>query len=288
MDFKEYIPEDKFDSFQEDLESYTQSKISEYEQEKLPVIEKEKEDFYKGKASQGADSILDNISGAFAEKYGFETRQKGQKFEEYFIPQVESYIEKLAKEKGVVDSEFKAKYDEAQKKLAEFQDYGEIKEKASLYEQEKEKAKALFEENSISKELPKFDSSKNPYEINAKVANFKDKILSEYNIVEENGVRMCVSKQNEHLKKKLSDLVSKDTEIQSLIEVTPQGLGTGGKSTLSIVEVPFEVPDSKDPKDISKAINSYLNTKSLNTWERSEEFTKYYGKIMKHIKSLRD
>jgi len=271
--------------------------VNEYiEQVETPTIQKQ----FNDKANKDAEAILDGAAKAVERVTGVK-REKGQKIADYFTTAGSSYVDNtLAKEKENLEAEkkryekaikdggndhLKEQLEETKNKLEELKKneatYKELIEGdyKSKYEQLVENNKQLKDKTAFNMVKPSFPETVNKYEADAKWKEFESNISKEYNIVFDGDTPMAVSKENEYISKKLSDLVAKDETLSELLKGRQQR-GTGARTgTKKLEGVPFDLPDDNDPQKVRQAIADYvLEHEAKGKGTASPEFAQAFAK----------
>lgn len=253
---------------------------------------------WDGKASKDADTILDNVSKTIADKYGYsEPRQQGEKIEDYLLKvddhrfsslksdyenKKKDYDTKLKNFDGSDAQkqkleELKGKFDAAQQKLA---NYDELSEKATKFESLSSDYAKLKQGFAFTQVKPSFPDTVNAYEADAKYNAFIQRTEEKYNIEIIDNVAWVIDKENEHSKKKLSELVALDKDISELSQGRQQQ-GTGARQTQGNIQgLEVDIPIGTVGAEASKIINSYLDSKGMkaNDAERTAKFTEIWNK----------
>ena len=166
--------------------------------------------------------------------------------------------------------------------LKKYADYDELKEKASGFEEANQTLSTLKLEVAFNGIKPHFPDSVNQYEAKAKWEEFKTDVLSKYSIELVDGVPTAVDKENHYKTAKLSDLLSKNEEIQSLLVGRQQG-GTGAKpvDVQKIQGVPFDVPKETTGTVRSELIAKYLATQGIE--KTNPKYAVEFAKLNKAI-----
>jgi len=263
----------------------------------VPNLKKE----YDGLANKNAEGILTGASNYAKKAFGVELdRDQGEKFGDYL--QRISEVGLSSKSEAL-----KVKEAELEEKLKNFKGSSELKEKFeaelakndALLKQvaELEPLKGLDEKyKEASEQLsgmklsvafntikPTFPSEVNAYEAKAKWDEFKNDILSKYDIELEGSEPIAIDKENEHKRKNLKDLLSENVEINELLKGRKQG-GTGAKSAdLQDVEgVPFKVPKGATSEEQSKLVREHLIEKLGSTLHK--DFSKQMVELLMKVK----
>lgn len=275
------------------------TKLTEKHNEWLPTIKKD----WDGKASKDADGILDSIAKAQAEKYGYTVpRAQGEKYDDYLAKLDEHRFGSLKSDYESKKSEYDrlvkdfdggkaqkaqieqlaGELDQAKQKLANFDELSEKANKADEFETKYNSLKQSFAYTQVK---PTFPDTVNPYEAKAKYDAFIEKTNEKYHIViDESNVAWAVSKENEHSKKKLSELVSADKELTELAAGRQQQ-GTGARENKgNVAGLEIDIPIGAERSEASRLINAHLDAKKLTGEERTAEFTKLWAEWQKATK----
>lgn len=257
---------------------------------------------YDGKANDDTQAILEGVFKTVHEETKVD-RNKGEKMADYYLRAwTESSATKtkdltkelenakadyLEKAKNVEGNEgltkeledVKGKYDEAQKLLA---DYDETKATAEKYGPLAEEHDKMKDQVAFSTVMPSFPKEANEFEAKAKWDDFKKDVSKDWDLELVEGEAIAISKENEHKREKLKDLLDKNKPITKLLAGRQQK-GTDGKQTeLRTVEgVPFEVPVDADNATISKLIGDHLAKQNISAADpkRAGMFKELYDKI---------
>lgn len=238
-----------------------------------PSIKKE----YDGIANKNAEGILTGASNYAKEKLGVDIeREQGEKFGDYLQRISEAGLsskaeqlkikeaelgEKLKNFKG--SDELKQKYEEQLskndallKQIAELEPLKGLDEK---YKQASEQLSGLKLNLAFNSVKPSFPETVNKYEAKAKWDEFKNSVLSSYDIELVDNEPIAIDKENEHKRKPLKDLLSENNEINELLK-SRKVSGTGAKSAdlIDVEGVPFKVPQGATNEEQSKIVKEYL------------------------------
>ena len=256
---------------------------------------------YDGKANENAEAILNGAATKITEITSV-SRNDGEKVADFMLRAWGNYS---TSEKTALE-EAKADYD---KKLAEFDGDAGTKEALRLAEEKldslqqktadyddivayKDKYESLSTEHITMKEKvvfgnvkPNFPDTVDEYRAKAKWSEFMDNVKKDYDVELVDGESMAISKENKHKVVKLSELLSKDEEITTLLAGRQQN-GTNGKPVQkkSIEGVPFDVPVDAKSSDINKLVMDYLLSKPDTANMMSQEYSKQYGELYNKIK----
>ena len=257
----------------------------------------------KGEANANAEKILSGAAAKFEEMTKIK-RNDGEKIADYVVrgsaeflsgksselDQLKAeYLDKVKKagagDLDKIKAEYQQEKDDLLKKYADFDTFKEKAEKADNYEQELSGLKLQVAFGNVK---PSFPDTANPYEVQAKWAEFVKGVQEKY-IIELDGDNQAVyiAKENKFKTGKLADLVKADEAIQGLAAGRKQD-GLGGKpkegETEEIEGVPFKVTKGATNAEISKQVKEYLTSAegkslSVTSKEYSEQFSKLYSLI---------
>lgn len=260
---------------------------------------------WDGVADKNANAILDGAAKAVFTTTNV-TRDQGEKVADYISRSWDVFNKTKTSElktrltelddkiKGAgTDPVLKAElekiqglYSELQKKEAQFDELNGsgIKDK---YNALKETNSTLTEGVAFGSVKPNFPETTNSYEASTKWDNFKKKTLKTNTLEQVDGEWLAIDKENNHKQAKLSDLVSKDTELAELVKGRQQpGPGATPIRLETIEGVPFEVTDIavKDPKKRQELIQDYLlNVKKFP--KLSSEYSEQFGILNDKIRN---
>ena len=264
------------------------------------IIADTKQEF-DGKANADAEKILTGAATKILEDTKIE-RNQGEKIGDY-IPRAwdEFNIAKLTEvSKAKEDYEDKVKNfkgDEAKdKKITDLEidldgfkqkyaDFDELKEKAEKYGPLSEKYEANKKEVAFNSVKPSFPKEANEWEVSAKWSEWKKGILEKFDLEIVDGEAIAIDKENEHRRKKLSELIKKDESITILMEGRKQtGPGAKDIKLVDFKDVPFKVPEGaeKNSEIRTKAVREYLAEKGIATLDPkyTELFREYNNAII--------
>ena len=273
--------------------------VSEFYNEEIIKIKGD----YDSKANDNAEGILEGAVRYANEQRGLNiTREKGEKWGDFLgkftdasVSETEKALEtksrllddKLKNFEG--SNSLKKELEEAKKTnddlLKKFADYDDLKTKAEQYDPLVSEYSSMKLKVAFSKIKPNFPKESNIYEVDAKWGDFEKDVLDKYNIEIENGEPLAIDKDNVHRKFKLSELVSKNEELNKLLNGRQQG-GTNSEQIelLDFDGVPFKVTEDmkKDSVLRSKAIRDYLATQNIEQTSDKypTEFSKYNSLIL--------
>lgn len=284
MEFtEEFIKENELNEKQiEAVKSFTESQIAELKKQ------------WDGKANADAEAILDGALKSVIDLTGIQ-REKGQKVKDYVQVSAEKYVEgSLAAAKSAMDKKMKelqesagdvvvkAEYEDLREKYKELQkkeaEYERVKEYETKYKELNGKYQAESVRNAFISVKPVFSDSVNKYEANAKWDEFVNDVKSKYDIkFDDKGIAIAVDKENEYKTSKLSELVEKNEQVQSLSTGrVVKGLGHK-PATTTVDGVPFKVNPTATSAERQREIKDYLlNVRKLSVI--SDEYASEYAK----------
>lgn len=250
---------------------------------------------FKGVANKNAEGILSGAMNETIELTGF-SRNEGEHVAAFisraskeFLKNKEDalqkeYDQKLKNAEGGDLDRIKLDFEtEKNDLLKKYADFDTIKGKADKADEYQANLSSLKLKVAFSDVKPSFPEGVNTYEINAKWAEFKNKVLEENHIeLDENNEPVYISKENAYVTGKLKDLVDKDITIQELKKGRQQeGLGGQNNASAESIEgVPFKVDTSKN---VSIQIKDYLtNNKKLDVLSR--QYSKEFGELLSKIR----
>lgn len=254
---------------------------------------------FEGLANENAEKILTGASKKIFDDTKVE-RQQGEKVGDYLtrawsefnanrLTEVNrlktDYETKIKGFKGNEDLISKITNLEGEKDtlLQKYANYDELKDKAEKYDPLAEKYDATKKQVAFNSIKPNFPKEVNKYEADVKWKAFQKSILDNYSIEIVDGEPIAISNENEHRRLKLSDLLTKDESITSLMQGRQQqGTGSQQANLADIEGVPFKVPEGADTQVRTKLIKEYLTSeKGMNPM--SAEYTKEFARINKAI-----
>lgn len=272
------------------------SKVSTFLSDQIANTKQE----FEGLANKNAEKILDGALGKVFTDTKI-ARVQGEKAGDYiprawneFNTSKIAEIETLKSEYGNKIKDFKGNEDLVSKitglesdkdnLLQKYANYDELKSKAELYDPLQEKYEANKLQVAFSGIKPNFPKEANVYEVNAKWNEFKKGVLDNYTIEYVEGEAVAIDNENKFKQVKLSDLLSKDTNITSLMAGRQQE-GTGSKevSLTEIEGVPFKVPKDLDSEGRTKLIRDHLASQGLKSTD--SEYPIKFAKLNKAILS---
>lgn len=249
-------------------------KIAGYVNENVSKLESD----WSARANVNAERIIEGAAKRIEEVTGIQ-RDKGQKLADYLTFASENYFkgktssierkeqelsEKLKKsghnETIVQELELtKSQLDKLKAKEAQFADW-ETNDYKGKYESVAKEHETLKQELAFNKVKPNFPDTVNKFEADYKWEAFKKQIL-EKNIVQiVDGEAIAIDRENNYKQFKLSDILNKDENVQSLLkggEDKIKGFGSKPK-TVKLEGVPFDVPENVSPKDRAILIQDYI------------------------------
>jgi len=253
---------------------------------------------WDGVANQNAEKIIDGALSKIAEATKVQ-RLDGEKAADYItragseavkgqkeeVSRLKSdYEEKLKNFKGddAAKAELqtaKEKLDEAQKQLAELDKYKQTAEKYEPLEQKYNQIKNIATFQAVKPALP---DGVNKWEFDAKWKAFEDAVNKDWDVELVEREPIAISKENPHLQKKLTDLLSADKDLSELLQGRQQtGTGAKAKGQITVADVPFTLPENPSSEDVSKAINDYLDKQGIAKLspERTGKFAELHAKV---------
>lgn len=255
---------------------------------------------YDDLANKNAQGILDGAGSSIEKSTGVK-RDQGEKMADYILRANSTYhstlkseleaakADYLEKQKSIQGNEglskelqeLKEKFEDAQKKLANFDD---LSEKATKYETLTTEYESMKHQVAFSNVKPAFPDSVNSYEAKAKWDEFVSRVNKEYTIELVEGEAIAISRENKHKQVKLSVLVEKDGVISELTKGRIQnGNGANPIDVVKIEGIPFDVPKDYDTAKINKLIQDYLIKEGVA--KTSPQWPSKFGELFKKIKS---
>lgn len=264
--------------------------------EYLPNIKKE----WDGKANENAEGILSGAAKYVMEKSGTNLeREKGEKYGDYLQRISDSVLSsKLsAKEKELADKsaelaeklknfkggeEYRAQLEKLEnEKDALLKQVAELEPLKGLdvkYKEATESLSGLKLNVAFNNIKPNFPDSVNKYEASAKWEAFKKNTLEKYDIELVDNDPIAIDKDNRHKQIKLSELLSKDGDINELLQGRQQkGNGSRPLDLVDVEGVPFKVPENSTGEERSKLIREYLASKGVSV--TSPEYSKKFSEL---------
>jgi len=242
---------------------------------------------WDGKANKDAEAIIQGAINITRTQFGLTgeafDRKEGEKIADHLkriTPLVVDNAlikEKTAlqqKEKELTEKIANGSADESLKvKLKETEDKLDVlKQKEANYadwEENDYKGKLEIANKTLSNQTkdiafssvrPFFPESVNKYEAQGRWKEFKDSVNNKYhNFKKVENDWVVVDKENEHITKKLSDLVKQDKALTELLQGRKfTGLGSETKKEINIEGVPFKVPENATSKERQDLITDYM------------------------------
>jgi len=253
---------------------------------------------YDGKANENAEAILNGAAGKITELTSI-GRNEGEKVAEFMqraftgysttektalTTAKEAFEEKLKNFKGdeataTELNEIKIKFDDLQKKTANYESLVGIEEKYNTLSTDHISMK---EQVVFGNEKPNFPDTANPFETKARWNEFMEGVKKEYDVELVEGESVAVSKENKHKIVKLKDLVASDEELTKLLAGRQQNGVNGTPVTKTTIEgIPFDVPQDMSSKDLHKFLEAEISKTIPNIASKafSDKFGEYYNKI---------
>lgn len=254
---------------------------------------------WDGKANSDAEAILQGAADKVEALTGIK-RDQGVKIADYLGIASESYVKgskssyeaKIAEldekiKNGKPDPILQQQLDEAKSKLDVF-----LQKEAKFEDWEKNDWKGKYEQ--ASTELsnyklnaafgsikPNFPDTVNAYEAKGRWNEFVEDVKSNYDIKEDGGEYIAVSKENVHKVYKLKDLLEKNDAILELSKGRKiDGIGSKAKDKIKIDGVPFEIPENANASERTKAIKEYI-TGELKLPHTSREYAAKFAELNK-------
>lgn len=263
-------------------------------------LKKEYDETYKNTANTNADNIINDAIKSTWKATGFELeRNQGEKNADYMTRynsellkdkkskldgSIAEYEEKLKNFKGdeataAELSELRTKFDDLQKKTANYDDLVGFEEKYNTLSTEH---LTMKERVVFGNEKPSFPDTVDEYRAKAKWNEFMDRTKEKYDVELVDGESVAILKENKHKIVKLKDLVAEDEEITKLLEGRQQN-GTGGKpvNKTKIEGIPFDVPQDMSSAELSNFLTAEISKTIPNIMSKefSDKFGEYYNKI---------
>jgi hypothetical protein len=237
-----------------------------------PLIETE----YKGKANKDFEGIASGAFKSVEDRFGVK-RNDGEKVAD-FLERVKSEVIKQPDNFNVKETkeyqELFANFDNSQKKLANFD---ELSEKASKFDEVSNRMTELIRNQAFLSVKPSKPQDVNQYEFEAKWKEFNERVLSEYDLVDESGKTIAVSKANHHEKHDLKDLLAKDANITELLKGRQQGglnIQQGGGKKVD--GLPFVLPQNSTKEQLVALINAHIVTANIPKKDADSTFLSLY------------
>lgn len=270
-----------------------------------PVVDKHVTTELGAKVHEHTENNLSKIWGTVKDLTGIE-RENGEKYadaikratELHFKGSEESYNRKLSEldekiknTKG--DDSLKSELEAAKEQLTELKSIAEEHEDwkkndyKNKYEETLSKLSNTQRKVAFNSVRPQKPEGVNEYEWKAKWDNWEKGILETHNIVfkEEQNEWIAVSKEQDWVKEKLSDLAKQDNTLQELVKGRQQ-TGTGVKTGEKVVieGVPFEVPKDATAKERQTAVKEYLAGQGIKTTD--SDYAKKFAELNTKILGL--
>jgi len=253
---------------------------------------------WDGVANTNAEKIIDGAISKISEVTKI-PRTQGEKGGDYIIRAGNEYLSTLKNDLETAKTEYAQKLkdfkgdeatkaeleqskqalDDAKKLLA---DYDLIKEKADKYEPLQSEYLSMKLNVAYANVKPTFPQEVNAYEAKAKWDEFVKSTNENWIIEIVDNEPIAISKENEHKRMKLLELVNADKNITELLAGRQQN-GTGAKPKDKTIDgVPFAVPENATSEEISKLINDHIASKGID--KVSKQATELFSKLHKAIK----
>lgn len=254
---------------------------------------------WDGVANTNAEKIIDGAISKISEVTKI-PRNQGEKGADYIVRAGNEHLSTLKNDLETAKIEYAQKLkdfkgdeatkaeleqskqalDDAKKILA---DYDSIKEKADKYEPLQSEYLNMKLNVAYANVKPSFPQEVNAYEAKAKWDEFVKSTNENWIIEIVDNEPIAISKENEHKRMKLAELVSADKNITELLAGRQQqGTGANPKSK-TIDGVPFAIPENATSEEISKLINDHLASKGIG--KVSKDFAKEFNKLHSAIKA---
>jgi len=275
------LSEDAVKAINEGFATHEQSIVSEWET----------------KANTNAQGIIDGALKPVNELTGIQ-RNDGEKAADYLKRVGELYPKgKLEAENGRLktleaelqekikngngDAALKQQLEEAQGKIAKFDEF--IAEKDKSINTLKTEHSAYKQKAAFNSEKPVFNKDANAFEIDAKWKKFMTDSLEKNEVkFDENGTPYLVDKENEFVKVKLSDAIANDESLKALMEGRRiDGSNSDPAKEVQIDGVPFKVKEGATKAEIHKAIEQQLSKDGVKVIDDAyaKKFAEYWNKI---------
>ncbi len=254
---------------------------------------------WDGVANTNAEKIIDGAISKISEVTKI-PRNQGEKGADYIVRAGNEHLSTLKTDLETAKTEYAQKLkdfkgdeatkaeleqskqalDDAKKLLA---DYDSIKEKADKYEPLQSEYLNMKLNVAYANVKPSFPQEVNAYEAKAKWDEFVKTTNENWIIEIVDNEPIAISKENEHKRMKLAELVSADKNITELLAGRQQN-GTGANPKSKTIDgVPFSVPENATSEEISKLINDHLASKGIG--KVSKDFAKEFNKLHLAIKA---
>lgn len=261
----------------------------------------ELETAWGAKANQNAEKIIEGAAKKVEDVTGIK-REQGQKLADYLSLASENYFKGKTsaletKEKELTEklknaghsdtlvaelNQTKEQLDKLKIKEAVFTEW-EQNDYKGKYEATSKELSGLKLDFAFTNVKPVFPETVNKYEAEHKWNEFKNDVLSKYEIQLNNGEAIAVQKGNEHITAKLADLITKNEDLTSLLKGKQNnGFGSKPAKTVKIEGVPFEVPQEADSKQRTTLIKEYLASQGIAVTDRlyATKFSELNAKIL--------
>jgi len=254
---------------------------------------------WDGVANTNAEKIIDGAISKISEVTKI-PRNQGEKGADYIVRAGNEHLSTLKNDLETAKTEYAQKLkdfkgdeatkaeleqskqalDDAKKLLA---DYDSIKEKADKYEPLQSEYLNMKLNVAYANVKPSFPQEVNAYEAKAKWDEFVKSTNENWIIEIVDNEPIAISKENEHKRMKLAELVSADKNITELLAGRQQN-GTGANPKSKTIDgVPFAIPENATSEEISKLINDHLASKGIG--KVSKDFAKEFNKLHSAIKA---
>jgi len=270
------------------------TKVSTFLSEQIATSKQE----FEGLANKNAEAILDGalnkistdtkIARTQGEKAGDYIPRAWGEFNASKLSELDTskleYETKIKDFKGDKDLITKITTLEGEKDtlLQKYANFDELKEKAEKFEPLFEKYNTTKLQVAFNGVKPNFPDTVNKYESDAKWSEFKDGVLAKYDLEIVDGKPKAIDKENKHRILDLSDLVSKDENINTLLKGRQQGGTNSSQANLADIEgVPFKVPENIDAEQRSQLIREYLTKQGVNV--TNSDYATSFAKLNKAI-----
>ena len=254
---------------------------------------------WDGVANTNAEKIIDGAISKISEVTKI-PRNQGEKGADYIVRAGNEHLSTLKNDLETAKTEYAQKLkdfkgdeatkaeleqskqalDDAKKILA---DYDSIKEKADKYEPLQSEYLNMKLSVAYANVKPSFPQEVNAYEAKAKWDEFVKSTNENWIIEIVDNEPIAISKENEHKRMKLAELVSADKNITELLAGRQQN-GTGANPKSKTIDgVPFAVPENATSEEISKLINDHIASKGID--KVSKQATEMFSTLHKAIKA---
>ena len=258
---------------------------------------------FVGKANEQAEGILGGAAKTIHELTGVE-RQSGQKMADYIkeastthIGQLKStyetkiteYDEKIKSVKG--NEALTAEFERAQaevltykQQLADLEPLKGLDEKYNTLLGSSNKMKEDNAFNSVKPSIPSHLTESEKQLFGYKYNDWKNQLLTEYDIVYVNGEYKAQSKENELIIKPLDALLKENTELSALVLPREQkGINdVPAGEMMSADGVPFKIPKGASTKDLAGLIQAHLSKEGID--KMSNDYPVKFAELLKKSK----